>query len=122
MNTSRKLRLLPFWLGVLFTALGYVVHLPVARLSCFLLAAGLSAGGVFVAQRGYRIAATFLCIVALASAYIEYRHGQRYLSSSPPTAAKAVTKAPNKRAGGDGRMTLLFHAGRTSPAAPQHER
>ncbi len=26
----------------------------------------------------------------------------------------------NKRAGGDGGMTLLFHAGRVHPAAPQH--
>ena len=28
----------------------------------------------------------------------------------------------NQRAGGDGRMTVLFHARRRPPAAPQHER
>jgi hypothetical protein len=122
MNMSRKLLWLPFWLGVLLTALGYAVDLPLARLGCFLLAAGLSAGGVFVPQRGYRIAAALLFIVALASAYIVYRHGQKYLSSSPAAAAKAMTKAPNKRAGGGGRMALQFHAGRAWPAAPQHER
>jgi hypothetical protein len=30
--------------------------------------------------------------------------------------------APNKRAGGDGGITVLFHAGRAYPAAPQHGR
>ena len=122
MNMSRKRLWLPFWLGVLLTALGYAADLPVARLGCFLLAAGLSAGGIFVPQRGYRIAAALLFIVALASAYIVYRHGQKYLSSFPPTAGKAMTKSPNQRAGGDGRMGFLFHAGRAWPAAPQHER
>jgi membrane protein implicated in regulation of membrane protease activity len=122
MSTSRKFVWLPFWLGVLLTALGYVIVYPlVARLGCFLLAAGLSAGAVFVTQRGYRIAASLLFIVALASAYVVYRHGQRYLSSSPPTVGLAMAKAPNERAGGDGRTTLLFHAGRAWPAAPQHE-
>jgi len=29
---------------------------------------------------------------------------------------------PNKRAGGDGGMTVFCHAGRALPAAPQHER
>lgn len=115
---SRKLLSLPFWLGVLLTTLGYAVDLPVARLGCFLLAAGLLAGAVFVPQRGYRIAAALLFIVALASAYGVYRHGQKYLSNSPPTAEKILAKAPNKCAGG-GPVALVFHAGRARPAAPR---
>ncbi len=31
-------------------------------------------------------------------------------------------RAANKRAGGDGAMTILFRAERLGPAAPQHER
>ncbi len=79
-GTSRKRRLLPFWLGVLLTALGYAFSgLLVAQLGCFLLAAGLSAWGVFVPQRGYRIAASLLVIVALVSAYMAYRHSVGFL-------------------------------------------
>ena len=122
MSASRKFLWLPFWLAVLLTALGYVILYPlVARLGCFLLAAALSAGAVFITRRGYRIAAALLFIMALASAYVVYRHGQKYLSSAPVTVAQAMAKAPNKRAGGDGRMTVLFHAGGAWPAAPQHE-
>ena len=109
MSASRKFLWLPFWLAVLLTALGYVILYPlVARLGCFLLAAGLCAGGVFITERGHRIAAALLFIVALASAYVVYRHGQKYLSSYPPIGARVMAKAPNERAAGDGRMTLLF--------------
>ena len=70
MSASRKFLWLPFWLAVLLTALGYVILYPlVARLGCFLLAAGLSAGAIFITGRGHRIAAALLFIVALASAY-----------------------------------------------------
>ena len=94
---------------MLLTALGYVILYPlVARLGCFLLAACLSAGAVFITERGHRIAAALLFIVALASAYIVYRQGQKYLSSYPPIVARAMAKAPNERAGGDDPMTLLF--------------
>jgi hypothetical protein len=87
MNTGRKFLWWPFWLAVLLTALGYVILYPlVARLGCFLLAAALSAGAVFITRRGYRIAAALLLIVALASAYVVYRHGQKYLSTARPTA------------------------------------
>ena len=122
MSTSRKFLWLPFWLGVLLTALGYVIVYPLAaRLGCFLLAAGLSAGAVVVAQRGYRIAAALLFVVAVASAYVVYRHGQRYLGSSRLSVGQAMAKAPNERSGRDGRISLLFHAGRAWPAVPQHE-
>ena len=122
MSTSRKFLRLAFWLGVLLTALGYLIVYPLAaRLGCFLLAAGLSAGAVFVTQRGYRITAALLFIVAVASAYVVYRHGQRYLGSTLPSVGQAMAKAPNERAGRDGRITLLFHAGRAWLAAPQHE-
>jgi hypothetical protein len=59
MSANRKLLWLPFWLGVLLTALGYVILYPlVARLGCFLIAAGLSAGAVFITRRGYPIGAS----------------------------------------------------------------
>ena len=80
MSTIRRLRLLPFWLGVLFIALGYgFSHLLIAEVGCFLLAAVLSACGVLIAQRGYRIAASLLVIVALVSAYMAWRHSVKYL-------------------------------------------
>ena len=121
-SMSRKRRLLPFWLGVLLTGLGYVFSgLPEPQLACFLLAAGLSAGGVFVLQRGYRIAASLLVIVALVSAYMAYRHSVKYLGVAlyPPWGSP-MTEAPNKRAGGHDGIPVLFHAGRSWAAAPHH--
>ena len=79
-SASRKLRLLPFWLGLPLIALGYVFWgVPEAQLGCFLLAAGSSACGALVPRRGYRIAASLLVIVALVSAYVGYRYSQKYL-------------------------------------------
>jgi hypothetical protein len=97
MSASRRFLWLPFWLAVLLTALGYVILYPlVARLGCFLLAAALSAGAVFITEQGYRIAAALLFVVALASAYVVYRHGQNYFSSSPPTVVQVMAKTPNE--------------------------
>jgi hypothetical protein len=88
--------LLPFWLGVLLIALGYVFSglfealfgsfSLEPQLGCFLLGAGLSACGVFVPQRGYRIAASLLVLVALVSAYVACRHSAFYLGAAlhPP--------------------------------------
>ncbi len=79
MSRTRRLLVFPFWLGVLLTALGYVISFyPGAECGWFLIAAGLSACGIFVPQRGYRIAASLLFVVALVSAYDGYRHGVEY--------------------------------------------
>ena len=80
-SRSRKLGLLPFWLGVPLIALGHVFSgLLVAQLGCFLLAAGFSACGALVLRRGYRIASSLLLIVALLSAYVACRHSVKYLA------------------------------------------
>ena len=70
MSTSRRLLLFPFWLGVLFTALGYVITFyPGTECDWFLVAGGLSACGVFIPKAAYRAAASVLLVLALASAY-----------------------------------------------------
>jgi len=123
-STSRKLRLLPFCLAVLLIALGCVVSHPlVTRLGCFLLAAGLSACALFIPRRGYRVTASLLVIVALVSAYMAYRHSVKYFELAlHPLRGTPLTGAPNKRAGGDGGIPVVFHAGFPWPAAPHHGR
>jgi len=37
-------------------------------------------------------------------------------------AGKTMSRTPNKRASGKGGIGALFHAGRSCPALPEHER
>jgi hypothetical protein len=73
---------------VFLGAFGYVIPwlfpLPVVQVGCFLLAAGLSACGIFVLQKAYRLAALLVCIAALVSAYAVYHHSQHYFAAARP--------------------------------------
>jgi hypothetical protein len=79
MSATRRLLLLPFWLGVLLAALGYVItFIPGAECGWFLVVAGLSASGLFIPKTAYRVAAGLLVVLALGMAYSGYRHGLEY--------------------------------------------
>lgn len=79
MSASRRFLAFPFWLGVLLTALGYVIcFIPGAECNWFVVAAALLACGVFIPKPAYRVVAAVLFILALASAYSGYHHGVEY--------------------------------------------
>jgi hypothetical protein len=79
MSASRRLLLFPFWLGALLIALGsFITFVPGAECGWFLVAAGLSACGVFLPRTAYRVAASLLLIVALVWAHSGYRRGVEY--------------------------------------------
>ncbi len=79
MSSARRLLLLPFWLAVLFVALGCVItFIPGADCGYFLVVAGLSATGLFIPKATYRVGAVLLLIGALVSAYGGYRNGVEY--------------------------------------------
>ena len=70
MTKTRRLLLLPFWLGVLLAALGHVItFVPGAECCWFLVVAGLSASGLFIPKTAYRVAAGLLVVLALGMAY-----------------------------------------------------
>jgi uncharacterized membrane protein YoaK (UPF0700 family) len=120
MSTSRRLLLFAFWLGVFLAALGYIISwlspLPVAQLGCFLLAAGLSACGIFVLERAYRLAALLLCIAALVSAYMVYRHTHEYLAAAGPLRGTPVVEASNNCVQATPDCALLFIVAQVSGA------
>ena len=89
MRTGRKLLLLSFWLAVLLTVLGYfITFVPGAECGWFLAVAVLSAPGLFIPRRTYRVGAVLLLALSLATVYTGYRYGVVYRQWSSTHGAK----------------------------------